>query len=93
MAIGGCNSSSSAAILCQNHLQQIRFVLTFGCARRVLPYTIKQQALDLCCRRTNMRFHCTLKRREDGRWLVRHSGELGLVEATADSREAALEKM
>ena len=40
-----------------------------------------------------MRFHCTLKRREDGRWLVRHTGELGMVEATADTREAALEKM
>ena len=40
-----------------------------------------------------MRFHCTLKRGEDGRWLVRHAGEVGVVEATADTREAALEKI
>jgi hypothetical protein len=39
-----------------------------------------------------MRFHCTLKHREDGRWLTRHAGEVGVVEATADTREAALEK-
>lgn len=40
-----------------------------------------------------MRFHCVLKRREDGRWLIRHTGEVGVVEATADTREATLEKM
>lgn len=40
-----------------------------------------------------MRFRCTLTRREDGRWLIRHTGEVGLVETTADTREAALEKM
>lgn len=40
-----------------------------------------------------MRFQCILTRREDGRWLVRHTGEMGVVEATAHTREAALEKM
>lgn len=40
-----------------------------------------------------MRFHCSLKRREDGRWSIRHAGEVGIVEATADTRDAALEKM
>ncbi|HEX5445584.1 MAG TPA: hypothetical protein VFW87_17285 [Pirellulales bacterium] len=40
-----------------------------------------------------MQFHCTLTRRNDGRWLIRHDGQVGVVEATAESREAALEKM
>lgn len=40
-----------------------------------------------------MRFHCTLKSRDDGRWSVRHAGDVGIVEATADTREAALEKI
>lgn len=39
-----------------------------------------------------MRFRCMLTRR-DGRWLIRHEGELGVVEASAETREAALEKM
>ena len=40
-----------------------------------------------------MRFHCALTRRDDGRWLIRHSGDVGVVETIADTREAALEKM
>ncbi|HJT34026.1 MAG TPA: hypothetical protein VJ783_18415 [Pirellulales bacterium] len=40
-----------------------------------------------------MRFRCSLRRRDDGRWSIRHSGEAGVVETSADTREAALEKM
>jgi hypothetical protein len=41
-----------------------------------------------------MRFDCTIKRRLDGRWLIRQMGsEVGEVETTDNSREAAVEKM
>lgn len=40
-----------------------------------------------------MRFRCALSRRDDGRWLIRHSGEVGIVETIAETREVALEKM
>jgi hypothetical protein len=41
-----------------------------------------------------MIFACTIKQRPDGRWLIRHTGsEVGAVETTGDSREAAAEKM
>lgn len=40
-----------------------------------------------------MRFLCSLQRRDDRRWSIRHSGEAGVIETTADTREAALEKM
>ena len=40
-----------------------------------------------------MRFRCSLRRRDDGRWSIRHSGDVGVIETTADTREAALEKM
>lgn len=39
-----------------------------------------------------MRFHCVLTRR-DGRWFIRHVGDLGVVEAAAATREAAIKKM
>ena len=42
-----------------------------------------------------MKFQCTITRRSDGRWSAHHNGssDIGNVEVTADSREAALEKM
>lgn len=41
-----------------------------------------------------MTFACTITQQPGGRWVVRHTGpEVGTVEASAPSREAALEKM
>jgi hypothetical protein len=41
-----------------------------------------------------MRAACTLSRKRDGTWLVRHSSSiLGTVEVSGPSREAALTKM
>ena len=41
-----------------------------------------------------MTFYCTLTRRSDGHWSVRHSGaDLGTIEVAAASRDQALEKM
>lgn len=40
-----------------------------------------------------MKFHCTISRREDGGWSLRHASELGTVEVTAVSRDEAVEKM
>jgi hypothetical protein len=41
-----------------------------------------------------MRFACTIKQWPGGRWLIQHTGsEIGTVDATGDSREAAVEKM
>ena len=41
-----------------------------------------------------MKFQCTITRRNDGRWSARHtSSDMGDIEVTADSREAAIEKM
>jgi hypothetical protein len=41
-----------------------------------------------------MRFACTIKRQPDGRWRIRYTGsDIGAVEATGDSRVAAIEKM
>jgi hypothetical protein len=40
-----------------------------------------------------MRFYCTLTRRDDGRWLIRHEGELGIIEASGETPEAAQEKI
>ena len=41
-----------------------------------------------------MKFQCTIIRRNDGRWSARHtSSDMGDIEVTADSREAAIEKM
>jgi len=41
-----------------------------------------------------MKFQCTITRRNDGRWFARHtSSDMGDIEVTADSREAAIEKM
>ena len=41
-----------------------------------------------------MKFACTISRRSDGRWSARHAGDdMGTIEVTADSRDAAIEKM
>ncbi|MBI3860516.1 MAG: hypothetical protein HY290_01325 [Planctomycetia bacterium] len=41
-----------------------------------------------------MTFHCTMARRSDGQWVVRHSDSgLGSFEVAAPSRDQALEKM
>lgn len=41
-----------------------------------------------------MKFHCTIERRTDGRWLARHSGStVGSVEVAAGSRDDALDKL
>ena len=41
-----------------------------------------------------MKFPCTIARRSDGRWSIRHAGpDAGTVEVTANSREEAVEKM
>ncbi|MEX0939374.1 MAG: hypothetical protein WDZ59_16035 [Pirellulales bacterium] len=41
-----------------------------------------------------MKFKCKAEHRTDGTWHIRHdSPDLGQVQATAGSREAALEKM
>ncbi len=41
-----------------------------------------------------MKFSCTITRRSDGRWSVRHLGaDTGTVEVTAASRDEALDKM
>jgi len=41
-----------------------------------------------------MKYDCTLRQLPDGRWLARHTGsKLGLVEVTADSRQAAQVKL
>ena len=44
--------------------------------------------------RTEMIFACTISRSADGRWAIRHSGDIvGTVETMAASREEAVEKM
>ena len=41
-----------------------------------------------------MKFACTIGRRSDGRWVIRHAGkDAGTVEVTAGSREEAVKKM
>jgi hypothetical protein len=40
-----------------------------------------------------MKFKCTMNRRSDSEWFVRHASDLGTVEVTARSRKEALEKM
>ena len=41
-----------------------------------------------------MKFACTISRKSDGRWAIRHVGkDIGTVEVTAGSREEAVEKM
>ena len=41
-----------------------------------------------------MTFPCTIARRSDGKWSIRHVGkDIGTVEATAGSREEAMAKM
>lgn len=40
-----------------------------------------------------MKFHCTIDRATDGRWLGHHDGQVGKVEVAADSRDAVLEKL
>lgn len=41
-----------------------------------------------------MRFSCTVSRRPNGQWAVRHEGSsVGAVEVAADTRDHALEKM
>lgn len=41
-----------------------------------------------------MKFQCTITRRSDGCWSGRHtSSDMGTFEVTAESREAAIQKM
>jgi hypothetical protein len=41
-----------------------------------------------------MKFACTITRRSNGQWSIRHEGsDTGLVEVTAASREEAAQKM
>jgi hypothetical protein len=41
-----------------------------------------------------MKFPCSFTQLDNGTWLIRHVGaDLGTVEVTAGSKEAALEKM
>ena len=41
-----------------------------------------------------MKFQCSITRRGDGRWSAHHaSSDMGTIEVTAESREAAIQKM
>ena len=40
-----------------------------------------------------MKYQCTISRRSDGRWSGRHSSDIGNIDITADTRDAAMEKI
>ena len=49
---------------------------------------------NLALRESTMKFPCTFSQLGSGEWSVRHVGsDVGTVEVTAGSQEAALEKM
>ncbi len=59
-----------------------------------LSFDIKNGIKTVGERHIAMKFPCTVSQSNNGEWSVRHDGtEIGPVEVSADSQEAALEKM
>jgi hypothetical protein len=40
-----------------------------------------------------MKYQCTITRRSDGHWSAQHRSDIGDIQVTADTREAAIQKI